>query len=395
MKNHTSSKSVFLFVLIVVLISGCAGLGSNESAASAPKMTASGFECPAPEYPAEVTSTELNLFVWTEYISQDMQECFELVYGIKVNKAEYSSMDQMLEKLSEGGTGYDLIQPTDYAVSVLLRNGMLRELDREKLLVIKSFDVNYLDFEFDPGNKYTIPYLAGTDAIVVNTGKVNNIPQSWADLWDSEYANRMVFLDDSRSVIGLTLLSLGYDVNTTDAGQLAEARRQLKRLIPAIKLFDSDSPSNMLIEGQADLGMTWTGEAYIAKQENPKFEYIFPEEGVILWQDNWALLTDAPHADAAYAWLNYTNQGNVFWMVMRDWPYTNPNTASLEYAKDNPMKVLDRDGSETTLSAIYEAYMSSEITNVPPNVLRNGHRIADVGDATTLYNEIWADVRGQ
>jgi spermidine/putrescine-binding protein len=226
----------------------------------------------------------------------------------------------------------------------------------------------------------------------VNTGTVENVPQSWADLWNPEYAGRLVFLDDPRAVIGITLLTLGYDVNTTDPARLEEARKKLIELVPNIKLFDSDSPKTALLAGAVDLGMTWTGEAFLAQQGNPDIQYIFPTEGVILWQDNWALLKSAPHPDAAYAWLNYINQGNVFWMIIRDWPYTNPNQAALDFAKDNQVKVLDVNGNETTLAALYNAYMSSQITNIPASVIKKGHRVDDVGEATSLYDDIWAEV---
>jgi spermidine/putrescine-binding protein len=196
-------------------------------------------------------------------------------------------------------------------------------------------------------------------------------------------------------VIGLTLLTLGYDVNTTDPAQLAEAEAKLKELVPNVKLFDSDSPKTALIAGDVDLGMTWTGEAFLAQQEDPAFQYIYPTEGAILWQDNWAMPAGAPHADAAYAWLNYTMQDDVFWMMLRDFPYTNPNKAALDYAKDNDLKVLDANGNETTLADIYNAYINSPITNTPADAIQNGHRIDDVGDALPLYDQIWTEVKGQ
>jgi spermidine/putrescine-binding protein len=189
----------------------------------------------------------------------------------------------------------------------------------------------------------------------------------------------MVFLDDPRAVIGVTLLALGYDVNTTDPAQLEEAGNKLAELVPNIKVFDSDSPQTVLLAGAVDLGMTWSGEAYIAHQENPNIEYVFPTEGAILWQDNWAMLKNAPHADAAYAWLNYTNQGNISWMVLRDFPYTNPNQAALDFAKNNHKEM-------------YDAYMNSPITNTPASVIKKGHRIAEVGDTLSIYEQIWAEV---
>lgn len=372
--------SFVFFTLAIVLPAACGGSGEVQPAAAQPKVTGSGFVCPEPEFPVVVASTDLDLLVWTEYIPQDMIECFELVYGVSINRDEYSSNEEMYSKVSAGGTAYDLVQPTDYMVLPMVREGLLQELNHAGLPVLINYDPNYLDFEFDPGNRYTIPYLAGTDAIVVNVDAVEVVPQSWADLWDPDYAGRIVFLDDSRVAIGITLLTLGYDVNTTDPLQLNQAWGKLEELVPHIKIFDSDSPKTALIAGEVDLGLTWTGEAFLAKQENPAIEYIYPSEGAILWQDNWAILRDAPHPDAVYAWLNYSAQGNVSWMMLRDFPYTYPNKAALEYARENQREY-------------YDAYMASSITNVPAAAIRKGHRIVDVGNAASLYEEIWLDVR--
>lgn len=384
MRKNQLFNLLALLVLASMVLSACGGAApAATEAPSGAKVTSSGYECPAAQFPMDgVTSKEINIFVWTEYIPADMIECFELVTGIKVNRDEYSSNEEMYAKVSAGGTAYDLVQPTDYIVPLMARQGLLAELDKAKLPAFKNFDPNYLNLEFDPGNKYTIPYQAGTDAIVVNTEKVTNLPQSWADLWKPEYAGKMVFLDDSRATIGLTLLTLGYDVNTTDPKQLDEAKAKLAELVPGIKLFDSDSPKTALIAGDVDLGMTWTAEALLAQQENPAIQYIYPTEGPIVWQDNWAMLATAPHADAAYAWLNYTMQGDVFWMMLRDFPYTNPNKAALDFAAASQKE-------------LYDAYMASPITNTPPEAIQNGHRIADVGDATPLYDAIWVEVKGQ
>ena len=375
-------KLLALLAVASLTLAACGGAAATATPAKSAKVTSTGYECPEPESPAKVTSKELNLFVWTEYIPPDMQECFELVYNVKVNRDEYSANEEMYAKLSAGGTAYDLVQPTDYIVSLMIRQGLLQKLDHDKLPALKNFDPNYLNFSFDPNNEYTIPYQAGTDAIVVNTDAVTNPPKSWADLWNPDYAGRMVFLDDSRAVIGATLLTLGYDVNTTDPDQLNEAKAKLAELVPNVKLFDSDSPKTALIAGDVDLGMTWTGEAFLAQVEKPSIQYVYPTEGAILWQDNWAMPKDAPHQDLAYAWLNYTMQGNIFWMMLRDFPYTNPNKAALDYAKDNEKE-------------IYDAYINSPITNTPAEAIKNGHRIDDVGDALPLYDQIWTEVKGQ
>jgi spermidine/putrescine-binding protein len=375
-------KLLALLAVVSLTLAACGAGAATATQASSKQVTSTGFECPEPQNKAQVTSKELNLFVWTEYIPPDMQECFEKVYGVKVNRDEYSANEEMYAKLSAGGTAYDLVQPTDYIVSLMIRQGLLQKLDHAKLPALKNFDPNYLNFSFDPNNEYTLPYQAGTDAIVFNADTVTDPPKSWADLWNPDYAGRMVFLDDSRAVIGATLLTLGYDVNTKDPAQLNEAKAKLEKLVPNVKLFDSDSPKTALIAGDVDLGMTWTGEAFLAQQEKPSIQYVYPTEGAIVWQDNWAMPKDAPHQDLAYAWLNYTMQGDIFWMMLRDFPYTNPNKAALDYAKDNQKD-------------IYDAYINSPITNTPAEAIKNGHRIDDVGDALPLYDQIWTEVKGQ
>ena len=392
LKPKVWQKGLALLLVVALSLTACGG-SDNKSASS--NTAAAGFTCPEPSPKLEVTSTELNLFVWTEYIPAEIIDCFEEVYGITVNRDEYSTNEEMYAKLSAGGASYDLVMPTDYIVALMIRQGLLQKLDKSKLSIIESFDPNYLDLPFDPGNEYTIPYQAGTDAIVVNTEAVETVPTSWADLWNPEYAGRMVSLDDSRAVIGITLLTLGYDLNTTDPAQLEEAKAKLSELVNNIKLFDSDSPKSALIGGDVDLGITWTGEAFLAQQENPAIEYVYPSEGAIFWQDNYAIPADAPHLDAAYAWLNYSMQPDLFWLMLRDFPYNNPSQGALDYAKGNEMAIEDANGDMTTVNTLYEAYMNSNITNTPADAIAKGHRITDVGDALPLYDQIWTEVKGE
>jgi len=374
-------KLLVLLVMASLLLTAC----GRKATATPPPIKiinpATGFECPQPEPRMDVTSKELNLLVWTEYVPLDMIACFELVYGVKINRTDYSSNEDMEAKLSSGG-GYDIAQPSDYFVGFLTRISEIQELDHSRLPNMANLDPAWMNQHFDPGNKYTLPYLVGTDAIVVNTSKVKTIPKSWADLWNPDYAGRLIFLDDSRPVIGITLLSLGFDPNTTDPDQLDQAKAKLQELIPNINSFDSSGPDQALVNGDVDLGMTSTFSAFPAQQEVPAIQYIYPTEGAIVWQDNWAIPASAPHLDAAYAWLNYSMQGNIFWLTLRDFAYTNPNHAALEYAKANQPDV-------------YHAYFDSPITNPPADVIAKGHRIEDIGTAAALYEKIWMEIRGQ
>lgn len=359
------------------------------------KKSSTGFVCPEPNPRVEITSKVLNIFVWTDYIPQDILECFQLVYGIKINHDEYSSNEEMLAKLSAGTTAYDIIQPTNNFVAPLIRNGLIQKLDKSKLSVMGFFDPKYLGLPYDPNNDYTIPYEAGTDAIVYNSDVIKTSPTSWADLWQSGCVSKnMIMLDGAHDIIGATLLGLGYDVNSKDPKQLDEAKAKLLELAPCIKLYDSDSPKTALIAGDVDLGITWTGDAFLSAQSKPSIKYVYPKEGAILWQDNYAILASSSHLDAAYAWLNYSMQPDLFWLMLRDWPYTNPNRAALDFANGNQMAVKDADGNDTTLAKIYDAYINSPVTNTPEADLQAGHWLDDLGDASPLYDKIWTEVKG-
>lgn len=401
MSKSSIWKTPAILILLSMVISSCSGGAQpaatqpaaatqapavqstdTPAATAAPQLTtSSGFVCPEPQNKAQLTSKELNLFVWTEYVPQDMIDCFQLVYGIQVNRDEYSSNEDMYAKISAGGVSYDMLQPTDYIISLLVRQGMLQKIDKTRFLDMGNFDPNYLGLSFDPNNDYTIPWEAGTDALVYNSATVSNPPKAWADLWRPEYAGKMILLDNSRVGIGFTLLTLGYGINTTDPKQLAEAKVKLAQLVKGVKVFDSDSPKTALIAGDVNVGSTWTGEAFLAQKEKSTITYAYPTEGAILWQDNWVITKDAAHLDAVYAWLNYINQGDVFWLMLRDFTYTNPNRAALDYAKANQTE-------------LYTAYMNSIITNTPKDVLQNGHRMDDVGDAAKIYDQIWTEVKG-
>jgi len=372
---HVSRLILIAFMLFAS--AGCAAK-PQESAA---KVTSSGFVCPEPSPRVKFDSKEINIFTWTEYVPTDIIDCFGLVYDVKVNVDYFSSNEELYTKMSFGQSvnPYDVVHPSDYMISVLIREGLLQKLDQGKLSNYKNLDAGLVGAYGDTAN-YVVPYQMGTQAIVYNSETVTDPPTSWADLWNPVYKGRIVAVDDNRVVIGMALLTLGYDVNSTDEGQLKEAEQKLLELMPNIRVFDSDSPKTPLLAGDVDLGIVWNGEAFLAQQENPAFKYVFPKEGSIIFYDGMGIPSTAPHPDISYAWFNYMMQGNVFWLTLVDYPYTNPNQAALEFAKANHTEV-------------YDAYMASPVTNTPADIFAKGHDVKDLGAALSLYDEIWTSIK--
>ncbi len=352
-----------------------------KSEESSTHVTSTGFVCPEPGPRVEFESKEINIFTWTEYVPADIIECFGLVYGVDVNVDYFFSNEELYSKMSFGESvnPYDVVHPSDYMISVLIREELLQKLDQSKLPNKKNLDAGLVNV-YGSTVDYVVPYQMGTQAIIYNRETVTEPPTSWADLWKPEYAGRIVAVDDIRVVIGMALLTLGYDVNSTDEAQLEEAKQKLIELMPNIRVFDSDSPKTPLLTGDVDLGIVWNGEAFLAQQENPVFEYVFPSEGSIIFYDGMGIPSNAPHPDISYAWYNYLMQGDLFWLTLADYPYTNPNRAALAFAK-------------AMHPEIYDAYMASPITNTPVDIFTNGHEVEDLGTALQLYDQVWTEIK--
>jgi spermidine/putrescine-binding protein len=377
-KIHLYFRLILSSVLLIVLTACAAG---SEPASTDELVTSNGFACPQPNPRVEFDSDTVNIFTWTEYVPEDIFDCFGMVYDVTVNVDYFSSNEELYSKVSLGEdvNPYDVIHPSDYMIGVLIREELLMPLDPAKLPNTANLDAGLTAAYGDTIN-YIVPYQMGTQAIIYNTETVQTPPTSWADLWSPEYEGRIVAVDDNRVIIGAALLTLGYDVNDTDPGHLEEAKEKLLELMPNIRVFDSDSPKTPLVAGDVDLGIVWNGEAFLTQTEDPRFEYVFPEEGSIIFYDGMAIPETAPHTDAAYAWFNYLLQGDTNWLTLVDYPYTNPNKAALEYAKANQPE-------------IYEAYISSPITNTPAEEFAKGHEVIDLGEALLLYDEIWTEIK--
>jgi spermidine/putrescine transport system substrate-binding protein len=326
-------------------------------------------------------SNQLNLYGWSEYVPQALLDKFTQETGIKVNYDTYSSNEELMAKLQAGASGYDVIIPSDYTVTILTAQGLLEELDLTQIPNIANIDPQLQNPYFDPGNKFTVPYQWGTTGLVIDTGKVSQPITKWAQLWDPAFKERLVMLDDEREVLGTVLMTLGYDKNSVDPVQLEEAKQKLIELMPNIRLFDSDSPKTALLSGEVSLGLTWNGEASLAHIENPDIQYICPEEGCGIWFDNLAIPKGSPHPDAAMKFMNFVLDPANSLLITKEFPYSNPNIKALELLKSED-------------PAAYDAYMSFAGTNPPPDVLQRAAPVKDIGQATTLWDQIWTEVKG-
>ncbi|MBI5769961.1 MAG: spermidine/putrescine ABC transporter substrate-binding protein [Verrucomicrobia bacterium] len=268
---------------------------------------------------------DLNLFGWSEYVPQTVIDGFTKATGIKVNFETYSSNEELISKLVAGGGRYDLVQPSDYAAEVMIRQKLLAPLDKTKLANLKNLSADFTGRPHDPAGAFTVPYMAGSVGIVVNTEKVKVPVTSYREVFQAQFQNRIVVLNDNREIVSWALKSLGLPINTITADSLAKARPVVANWVKLVKVFDSDSPKTALLNGDVDLGIVWSGEAAILWNQHKKFRYVIPAEGAHQFIDVLAIPANAKNKAAAHQFINYILRPEVSKLISAAFPYTNPN----------------------------------------------------------------------
>jgi spermidine/putrescine transport system substrate-binding protein len=270
----------------------------------------------------------LNLFGWSEYVPQTVLEGFTKETGIKVNFETFSSNEELIAKLVAATGNYDLIQPSDYAAEVLIRQKLLAPLDAAQLPNTRHLDPAFARRAHDPEGKFTVPYMSGTVGIVVNTDKVKDPIKGYRDVFQPKFKDRIVVLNDSREIVTWALYALGEPINTINADVLAQARPLVASWVKLVKVFDSDSPKTALLNGDVDLGIVWSGEAALLWNQHKKFRYVIPQEGAHQFLDVFAIPATAKNQGAAHRFLNYILRPEVSKQISDAFPYTNPNAAA-------------------------------------------------------------------
>ena len=271
----------------------------------------------------------LNIFCWSEYIPRTVIDAFERETGVKVTVENYASNEEMLSKLLAGGGAYDLIQPSEYTVEALIKAKLLLPLDRDKIQNIKNLGAVWLDQPFDPGNRYSVPWMSGTVGIVVNTERVKDPVEGFTDVFNGKHKGRIVAVDDAREMVSWALATLKISANDITPATLAKARPILAKWLPQIKVFDSDSPKTALLGGDVDIGIVWSGEGATLYNHDPnRFQWVLPNEGSHSFIDNLAIPKTCKHKETAERFIDFVLRPEISKLVSDVFPYTNPNEAA-------------------------------------------------------------------
>jgi spermidine/putrescine transport system substrate-binding protein len=388
MKHLLRSMVLMMVVLMVV------ACGGAPAPAAIPDVTA-GPPPAATEAPAASSdgvdktklAAELHVYNWTDYIDPALLTAFEAEYGVKVIVDNYDQNEDMIAKVQAGGSGYDIVVPSDYAVEIMWRAGLLQELDKSLLTNIVHNEPTLLNKYFDEGNKYSLPYMYGITGIAYNKKTFPTAPDSWATVFDvanaEKYQGQFSMLDDEREVPGSALRYLGFSLNETDPAAMQKVQEMLIAQKPFLAAYNSSDVNRKLSSGEYVMAQAWSGQAMQARNGlgeefagNPDIGFVIPKEGGMIWMDNMTILKDSPNAYTAHVFMNYIMRPEV----------AAQNTSYIGYLPPNKDAIPLMDQTVRDLYA--EGF-------APDAEVMKRLEWAIRSEKTMIFSDVWTAVKGE
>jgi spermidine/putrescine transport system substrate-binding protein len=301
------------------VIAACGGGTATPSAsASAAPPASGGAEGSASPSAAPVAvEKELFMYNWGDYVDPDNMSAFQQQFGVeKFTYDTYASNEEMMTKLQGGAKGqWDIAAPTAEFVPAMVEQGFIQKIDWSKVPNGKYIEPAFKGLWWDPKDEYQLPKDWGTTGIAVRTKDVAEEVKTWKQFFEvaPKYSGRIVVVDSPGDVFVAPLKALGYSLNSVDPKELGEARELLMGLAPHVLALDSDQYNTKIETEEAVLGLVWTGGILELrdKPETADTAYYIPEDGTLFWLDTWVVLADAPHPEAAHAFLNFIQEPEV------------------------------------------------------------------------------------
>lgn len=313
------------------------------------------------------------LYNWGEYLDPEVKEKFYEETGIKVIEDNFVQNEDMYMKLASEPGNYDLVVPSDYMIERMIKDDMVQPIHYEHLKNFKNIDPKMLHKDFDPEQKYSVPYFWGTVGIVYNKKMVDHEDLHWSDLFDPCYKDEIIMMDSMRDTIGVALLKEGYSMNEHDPDALKKAKQVLIAQKPLVLAYLVDETKSLMINGEAALALMYSGDAIIALQENEDLGYVIPTEGTNLWFDSLVIPKGARHVKNAEKFLDFLMRPDIAAQNSTYVGYTTPNVEAL--------KLMDK---ETVESEAYNPDLSK---------IKHLETYHDPRDVIELYENLWADLK--
>lgn len=360
-------RSVFWFALIWMLAVGVYAQDEPDIPTTVEELEP--WTCP-PGFEGQ----ELNIYNWATYIHPEAVPQFEELCGVTITYDVYDSNESLIARMQQGNPGYDLAIPSDYAVAIMIREGLVQPLNKENIPNAVHLIPGLLDKPFDPGNQYSYPYLWSTTGIGYNITEVGEEITSWEQVF--HYEGPVAWLGDPRSMLSFALKILGYDPNSVNPDELEEARAYLMERKDNVYALAQDDGDALLGAGEVDIAIEYSGDIYqlIADCECDDYRYVIPEEAGQQDISSMVVLTDAPNPALAEVFIDYILHPQVSADLMNYTAYSTPNQTSIN------------------LELVDEELLNNPAITPDAETLERLYQFEDIGDDEVIYLEMWDEM---
>ncbi len=324
----------------------------------------------------------INVYSWGEFISNgvdgtlDVNKEFTKKTGIKVNYKTFQNNEELFAKLIGGGADYDVIIPSDYMVSRLIENDMLEPLNFDNIPNYSFISPDFKNLDFDPQNKYSVPYVWGLIGIFYNKSEIqkNEDEITWDILWDEKYKNKILMFDNARDSFAISLLRLGYSINTVNPQAWREAANQLIIQKKLVQAYVMDQIFDKMSNGEAVLAPYYSGDAATLLKTNSDIGFVIPKSGTNKFVDSMCIPKNSRHKIQAEKYINFMCETNIALANVKKTGYSTPHTEAYNKLsneiKNN--KIFYPDESKMKNSQVF--------INLPDNINK-------------FMDELWVEVK--
>jgi spermidine/putrescine transport system substrate-binding protein len=331
----TLLKSSFKVMIcaLAALVTGCEKGGTPLGQSPAQPKPAPAEEGGGNSRPANIVT----VYTWEEYLNPDLLAEFKERTGITVEPKFYESSDEMVEGLKSDPGQYDVFLSEDGYIPILEGKRLMLPLELKKLENWKNLDQAHVDQPFDPGNRFTVPYLWGTTLLAYRKDKIPDLKHSWSIMFDEKLTDRIAFLDDRMECYAGVLRSMGVNLPEANPEQIAKAAESLLMLVKDRGMRLGGNSGNevkqYLIEGTSWVSMIYSGDAARIAEENPTIPigYFIPEEGATVWTDSFCVSRDTTRLENAYKFLDFMLEAKSAAASSNFLRYASPNKAAAPF----------------------------------------------------------------
>jgi spermidine/putrescine transport system substrate-binding protein len=278
----------------------------------------------------------LNFYNWDTYIGETTLDDFKAATGVDVTMDLFDSNDTLFAKFKAGNPGYDVIVPSNDFVERMIRADMLQPLDHAQIPNIKNIDPSFMNVDYDPGRKFSMPYTWLVLGIGYRKSKVKAKPDSWKVLFDSdEYKDRIAWLSEAGDMYRLYGKYLGKSVNALTPADIETISAMMIKQKPYVKKFHEDDGQDLLMKGDCDVVLEYNGDIAQVMTEDDDLDFVIPKEGSQFNSDTLAIPKGAPHPKNAHAFINYMLDAEVDKKITETILFPTPNAAAKALMPDS------------------------------------------------------------